>query len=201
MAQPPQAQGGSHQPNPQANPSLSVSSPISLKLILPPEELELIRKKKEMELKQAEYRLKMLEAQQRILETQLKQLETQTQMALELINKLKQTLIEKIKEAQVSGIRSYGVVGKVLITPNVALKSGQEVGKGLKLKIDKKGVYVVDTKTKEKLVVALQTDNPKSYVEDIINQVSKAKDLQDITQPQNGQMMINPPNAPNYPLR
>jgi hypothetical protein len=160
---------------------------LPLKFVLPHEELKLIRKKKELQIAQAELKLESLKMQQIILQNNLQMLQTLTNLKLETIKKLSNLYAEKIKELQIAGMKAYARVGDVVITPNLAIKSGEEVGQGLKLQVSDKGIFLEDEKTKTKLIVPVFTTNPKEFVENITNQIEKGKKFEEVYQLTSGE--------------
>ena len=179
-----------------------VHSVPSLKLLLPPEELELVQKKKQLELERLRIRLKTLELQQKILENRLKTIQTLTEMKLEILTKLKQIYQEKVKELAIAGLKLYGVVGKVGITPNLAVKSGEKIGKDLKLEINPSGIFLKDTKTGEELIVPIYTESPNALVRVISTQISQGKNFEQTFQLQSGEVFqLNPNNQGNILIK
>jgi hypothetical protein len=137
---------------------------VSLKLLLPPEELELIRVKKELELKKARLKMQELQLKQLQLQTQLERYRIKSEIEIESLKELEKMSKTKLKEMSVSSLKVLGVVGKVVITPNLAVASGEEVGRGLVLEVTKRGIFVVDKKGGNRLVVATYTTKPEEIV-------------------------------------
>ena len=145
---------------------------INLKLLLPPEELELIRMKKELELQKAQLKMQELQLKQLQLQTQLERYRVKSQIEIETLKELEKMAKTKIKEMSVSSLKVLGVVGKVVITPNLAVASGEEVGRGLTLEVTQRGVFVVDKKNGNRLVVATYTTKPEEIVK-VVKQTLK----------------------------
>jgi len=150
--------------------------------------LELVRKKKELELEQIRLKLKTLELQQKILENQLRTVKTITETKLQILNELKKVYSEKAKELSVASLELYGVVGKVGITPNLALRSGEQIGKDFKFEITDFGIFLEDERTGEKLIVPTYSKSPEDLVKAVSKQIEKGKEFGQTFQLQSGEV-------------
>ena len=164
------------QPTQLSTNSTSPTSNISLKFILPPEELKIIEQKKLLEAKMLELRLMQNQLQEEKLRAELEATKALTEMKIKTYKRLESIVNAKLKELQIADFKTNGIVGNVVITPNLAIQNGTEIGKGLKLVIAKKKVLIKDNKGNY-LVVPIQTSNPEELVQKVSTSINQANKI------------------------
>ena len=160
----------------QAKSNTNSASNLSLKFILPTEELKIIEQKKLLEAKMLELRLMQNQLQEEKLRAELEATKALTEMKIKTYKRLESIVNAKLKELQIADFKANGIVGNVVITPNLTIQNGTEIGKGLKLVIEKKRVLIKDNKGNY-LVVPIQTSNPEELVQKVSTSINQANKI------------------------
>ena len=149
---------------------------LSLKFLLPPEELQIVQQKKALEEQQLQLRLMKAKLEQAKLKAQLEATQALMRIKTETYQSLQKIIEAKLRELQTADLQVEGVVGNVVITPKLAIQNGTEVGRGLKLIVENEKRVIVRDSKGNYLVVPLAS-NPENLVQNVSASLQKVNNL------------------------